>query len=95
MQALVERAHQLGVVPAGQRMSMYKQFSRMGWRTREPFSEDLAVERPRLAEAITQTLKAKGFSPYDIAVLAGFAADDNNSMSKPAGRTLRAVLVDG
>jgi hypothetical protein len=73
---------------------MYKQFSRMGWRTREPVSEDLAVERPRLAEVITQTLMDKGFSPHDIAMLAGFADTDQNSMFKPAGRTLRAVLAD-
>ena len=91
MQALVERAHQLGVMPAGQRMSLYKQFSRMGWRTREPFSEDLAVERPRLTEAITQSLMDKGFSLHEIAVLAGFADTDNNSMFRPAGPTLRAV----
>jgi Zn-dependent peptidase ImmA (M78 family)/DNA-binding XRE family transcriptional regulator len=93
MQALVERAHQMGVVTAGQRMSMYKQFSRMGWRTREPYSEDLAVERPHLAEVITQALTDKGFSPHDIAVMAGFADAEHNSMFKPGGRALRAVLV--
>ena len=91
MQALIERAHQLDVVPAGQRMSMYKQFSRMGWRTREPFSEDLAMEQPRLTEVITQALMDKGFSLKEIAVLAGFAGTDQNSMFKPAGPTLRAV----
>jgi Zn-dependent peptidase ImmA (M78 family) len=91
MQALIERAHQLSVVPAGQRTSMYKQFSRLGWRTREPYSEDLAMEQPRLTEVITQALMDKGFSLQEVAVLAGFAGIDENSMFKPAGPTLRAV----
>jgi hypothetical protein len=33
----------------------------------------------------------KGFSQHDIAVLAGFADIDKNSMFKPAGPRLRAV----
>jgi len=92
MQALTERAHQLGVLSAGQRMTMYKQFSRMGWRTREPYSDELAVEQPRLTEVITQTLISKGFSLLDISKLAGFADVDHNTMFRPAGPALRAVL---
>ena len=46
MQALTERAYQLGVLSASQRTTMYKQFSRMGWRTREPYSEELARGEP-------------------------------------------------
>lgn len=91
MQALVERAHQLGVLLAGQRTSMYKQFSRNGWRAREPFSDELARERPRLAEAIAQTLIAKGFTLEEISQLAGFADANHNTMFRPAGPVLRAV----
>jgi Zn-dependent peptidase ImmA (M78 family) len=91
MQALIERAHQLSVIPAGQRTTLYKQFSRMGWRTREPFSDDLASEQPQLTEAITRALLEKGFSLYEIAIIAGFADSDNNSMFNPAGPKLRAV----
>lgn len=91
MQALIERAHQLGVLVAGQRTSMYKQFSRMGWRVREPYSDELAPESPRLAEFIAQTLLVKGFSLEEIAKLAGFADVDHNTMFKPAGPALRAV----
>jgi Zn-dependent peptidase ImmA (M78 family) len=91
MQALVERAHQLGVLVAGQRTSMYKQFSRMGWRTREPHSDELTPERPQLTTFITETLLAKGFSLEEIAKLAGFADVDHNVMFKPTGTVLRAV----
>jgi Zn-dependent peptidase ImmA (M78 family) len=91
MQALVERAHQLGVLVAGQRTSMYKQFSRLGWRVREPHSDELAPERPQLPEFIAQTLLAKGLSLEEIAKLAGFADDDHNTMFKPARPALHAV----
>jgi hypothetical protein len=64
----------------------------MGWRTREPYSDELASEYPRLTEIITQTLIDKGFSLQEISKLAGFADVDHNSMFKPAGPALRAVL---
>lgn len=91
MQALVERAHQLGVLIAGQRTALYKQFSRYGWRTREPFSDELAPEQPRLTRAITETLTRKGFSPDEISTLAGFADVEHNTMFQPTGPVLRAV----
>ena len=91
MQAIIERAHQLGVLAAGQRTAMYKQFSRMGWRIREPFSDELAPERPELTAAITYTLLAKGFSLEDVARLAGYADSTHNTMFRPAGPTLRAI----
>lgn len=91
MQALVERAHGLGLLSPGQRTSMYKQFSRMGWRTREPYSDELPPEHPRLPRTIAQTLLAKGFSPDEIAELAGFASADNNTMLGIPQPTLRVV----
>lgn len=91
MQALTERAYQLDVLAAGQRTALYKQFSRMGWRTREPFSDELPPECARLAEAITRTLIAKGFSVDEIAALAGFADVESNTMFRLSGPVLRAV----
>lgn len=91
MQALVERAHHLGVLAAGQRTSMYKQFSRMGWRTREPSSDELAPERSQLTQVIAQTLMAKGFTLDDVSKLAGFADVAHNTMFRPTGPALRAV----
>jgi Zn-dependent peptidase ImmA (M78 family) len=93
IQALVERAHQLKVITAGQRASKYKQLSRMGWRIREPISDELAVEQPHLTASITQALIDKGFSLQEIAKLAGFSDTDNNSMFKPVGPSLRVVLA--
>lgn len=93
IQALVERAYQLKVLTAGQRTSMYKQLSRMGWRIREPISDELASELPHLTESIAQALIDKGFSLQEIAKLAGFADADHNPMFRPAGPALRVVLA--
>jgi Zn-dependent peptidase ImmA (M78 family) len=91
IQALIERAYQLQVLAVGQRSAMYKQLSRMGWRIREPFSEELAQESPHLTENIAHTLLEKGFSLQEIAVLAGFSDVGHNTMIKPAGPLLRVV----
>jgi Zn-dependent peptidase ImmA (M78 family) len=93
IQALVERAYQLKLLTADKRTSMYKQLSRMGWRVREPISEELAAEVPYLTESITRALIDKGFSVQEIAKLAGFADADHNSMFKPPGPDLRVVLT--
>jgi Zn-dependent peptidase ImmA (M78 family) len=92
IQALVERAYQLRLLTTGQRTSMYKQLSRMGWRIREPISDELASEQPRLTQSIAQALIDKGFSIQGIAKLAGFADAGHNPMFKPAGPNLHVVL---
>lgn len=89
MQALVERAFHLGLLTTTQRTSMYKMFSARGWRTREPRSEDIARETPRLAESIGQELARRGLNPEEIASIAGFADAGRNTLFRAPG--LRAV----
>jgi len=91
MQALIERAYQLSVLTSGQRTSMYKHFSRMGWRVREPFSDELTPESPRLTTTITDSLLAKGFSLEEVSRMAGFAGSDHNTIFRPLSPALRAV----
>lgn len=93
IQALVERAYQVKVLSTGQRTSMYKQLSRMGWRIREPISDELPAEHPHLTENIAQALIDKGFSLQEIARLAGFSDADHNPMFKPGGPALHVVLT--
>ena len=73
MQALVERARELGTITAAQRTSFYKQFSTKGWRTREPVSNELTPEHPTLAQAIGQTLASRGLTIEEIGKVAGFS----------------------
>ncbi len=50
MQALTERAYRLGAIRASERTNLYKTFSRLGWRTHEPVSDELTPEHPQLAD---------------------------------------------
>ncbi|MEU5258183.1 ImmA/IrrE family metallo-endopeptidase [Amycolatopsis sp. NPDC021455] len=91
MQALVERAHQLRIMSAADRTAMYKKFSRLGWRVREPVSEELKPEIPRLTHSIAETLLSKGFSAEEVATTAGYADETRNEVFVPAAHRLRVV----
>lgn len=91
MQALVERAHQLKTITGEQRTALYKKFSRLGWRTREPVSDELRVEQPKLTAVIANALHDKGFSAEDVARVAGYASPQHNTMLTTPGKHLRAV----
>jgi Zn-dependent peptidase ImmA (M78 family) len=91
MQALVERAHQLRTITAEQRTALYKKFSRLGWRTQEPVSDELRAEKPKLTSVIAETLHSKGFSAMEMAHVAGYASPQHNTMLLPPGNHLRAV----
>ena len=75
MQALIERAYRLRTISATQRTSLYKKFSRLGWRTHEPVSDELAPEYPRLAAQIGQAMLARGLTQDEVAAIAGFAPE--------------------
>lgn len=90
-QALVERAFRLGAIDARRRTGFYKQFSYLGWRKREPASDELAPELPRLAADIGRALAERGLTAEEIAEIAGFAATaPGNPFSEP-GRRLHIV----
>ncbi len=54
MQALVMRAHHLGVLDARQKAGMFARLSKAGYRMREPETLDPPVERPELAYRLVQ-----------------------------------------
>ena len=91
MAALIERSYRAGLLPASKRVNMYKIFSSRGWRTREPVSDELPVERPSLAEAITQALLDRGLTAQEIAGIAGFATPEDNHFFRTRKGGLRAI----
>lgn len=91
MQALVERAHTLGVLSGRDRTNMYKRFSALGWRTHEPVSDELAPEVPVLAASIGRTLLDKGLGEAEVAELAGYAPSVDSHPFLPERRHLRAL----
>jgi Zn-dependent peptidase ImmA (M78 family)/DNA-binding XRE family transcriptional regulator len=90
MQAIIERANELGVITAPQRTNLYKSLSAKGWRTREPASDELPLEVSRLPQNIGDALLTRGLKTSDIANMAGYKEDDMNHPFQPS-RHLRAV----
>lgn len=71
MQALHERAFQLGKVTSQDRIGFYKQMSKRGWRTREPGSDEQPAETPHLARSIGDGLRELGLSESEVYHLIG------------------------
>jgi Zn-dependent peptidase ImmA (M78 family)/transcriptional regulator with XRE-family HTH domain len=47
MQAIIRRAHELGIITPRQYTYLFAQLSKHGWRTREPENLDVSAEQPR------------------------------------------------
>lgn len=66
MQAMVYRTHQLGIISDNQYQYMMRQFSKNGWRTREPDDVPLQLGDNVLQGAIELLIEQCIFSPKDI-----------------------------
>ena len=92
IQAIIMRAHDLGVIDAAQRTKLYKQISYRQWRITEPGSETLTPETPNLLSSIRDELARLGLSDDEIASTAGFPDQSSNTlMPRPATGGLRLV----
>ncbi|MBX6168948.1 MAG: XRE family transcriptional regulator [Thermobispora bispora] len=91
MQALVERAHNAGLITTGERSNLYKALSAKGWKTHEPLSEELPPEHPELTINIGSALSGKGLGAQDVAYLAGFATPEHNELFPVPRPRLRPV----
>jgi len=89
--ALIQRAHQLGVLPDSRRTSLFKQLSARGWRVREPASDEIAPEKPELLDHISAHLHGRGLDDGELAHVAGYRSPDHNRLMPPRDRPLRAV----
>lgn len=90
MQAIFERAYQLGIASAAERTSFYKAMNVRGWKTNEPGSEAIPSERPQLAPSIGDALRSRGLTDDEIDTLAGYA-DGRGNPFRPVTRHLQAV----
>lgn len=92
MQALIERAFHLKMLPAADRTKLYKQLGARGWRRTEPLSHELPSEQPKLPAQIGEALQRQGLSDIEIAQIAGFAAPSPQNPFQPMDqRRLRVV----
>lgn len=91
MGALIERAFRAGLLPASKRTSMWKLLGARGWRTREPLSDELIPEIPRLTGQIATALAERGLAPEEIASIAGFASSEDNRLLPMSHNRLRLI----
>lgn len=89
--ALIQRAHQLGMLTEARRASLFKQLSARGWRIREPASDEITPERAELLEHISGHLRSRGLNETEVAELAGYRSPDKNKLIGPRNRALHAV----
>lgn len=89
--ALIQRAHQLGVLGDSRRTSLFKQLSARGWRVREPASDEIAPEQAELLDHINSHLRSRGLDDNEVAQLAGYRSPNKNRLMPPRSRTLHAV----
>lgn len=94
MAAIIERASRMGLLTETERTRFYKARSAKGWLTREPVSDELPPETPRLPRAIADTLLGRGLSEQDIADAAGFASPEHNTLFGPSPRHGGLRLVE-
>lgn len=66
MQALFERAYQLGIVDGERRQAFYKFLAIRRWKTKEPGGEMISPETPRLAPSIGESLQRNGFPEREV-----------------------------
>ncbi|MGL5828837.1 MAG: ImmA/IrrE family metallo-endopeptidase, partial [Angustibacter sp.] len=92
MAAIIDRAHVLGTLTAVERTALHKRRSAQGWLTREPGSDELGREEPKLPQAIAETLISRGLTVDDIASVTGFSNPTENTLFVPKReRQLRAL----
>jgi Zn-dependent peptidase ImmA (M78 family)/DNA-binding XRE family transcriptional regulator len=91
VQALIERAAQLKTITPAQRTTLWKRISSLGWRTQEPYSDELPPERPRLAASIGEALVSSGLEANDIAKVVGYPPGVPLGPYEASTRRLRSV----
>ncbi len=72
VQAAVVRAHQLGLITPYKYRTLFQRLSAKGWRTHEPLSNRVPLERPRAFRQIAELLYGKRLAFDKIADHVGF-----------------------
>lgn len=90
MQALIERAHQLGLMSSYERTGHYKSFSKRGWRKSEP--EPIPVELPHLVPSLRRELAHRLGNTAAFAEHLGLPADIVARMTDVQGGPMRRHL---
>lgn len=91
MQALYERAYQLGMVTSGDRSAFHRAMNARGWKTREPAADRVPLEQASLLASIGHQLAETGLTAPEMALLYGARDETRHSLFPAPGRRLQAV----
>ena len=96
MRMLIDRAHQLRAISAGQRQTLRRTLTRRGWNACEPFSDEIAPEIPYLAVKLAQTLLDTGLTAAELAAIAGASPNSGGLffLPEPLPPAARAVTLN-
>jgi Zn-dependent peptidase ImmA (M78 family)/transcriptional regulator with XRE-family HTH domain len=91
MGSLIRRAKDLGFITDSRYKSLNVQMSQKGWSRREPV--EIERDRPRFLEQVVQAQLASGYTPADLARIAGLDPDEFARLYLPTAgpRHLNAV----
>ncbi|MCI6584236.1 MAG: helix-turn-helix domain-containing protein [Mobiluncus sp.] len=82
IQAIFERAYQLGKVSSAERTKFYKHLNSRGWKKHEPGGDAVPDEIPEFAFSIGETLQATGLSAGDIEAMLGVKPGEHSPFLK-------------
>ncbi|MFM2478560.1 helix-turn-helix domain-containing protein [Celerinatantimonas sp. MCCC 1A17872] len=71
MAAMIFRAHSLGILTDLQYSNLYKNLSAKGWRSKEPYDEQVRPEKPKLLHRAVDMLVNAGMSKADLLEILG------------------------
>jgi Zn-dependent peptidase ImmA (M78 family) len=92
IQALIARAHTIGAISPRQRTYMFMQWSRAGYRLREPAELDPPSEPPKtLSQLISDHLRRLGYSVQELARALNLLEAEFRAYYLPGPRPLEAV----
>lgn len=79
--ALIMRAHKLDFISDEHKTRLFRNYSYRGWKTNEPFDNDMTVEQPSLlSKAIRLLLDEGNFTRKDLIEKTGYSAADIESL---------------
>ncbi|MGW0250121.1 helix-turn-helix domain-containing protein [Nocardia goodfellowii] len=92
MQALYERAYQLGRVTSADREKFYRSMNARGWKANEPGADRIPPESPELARSTGAALLETGLDRAEVLRLTGSANSRDTDPFAPAPHGLQLVV---
>jgi len=78
MSAVVERAFRIGTITASQRRYLHIQLARAGYKLREPYAEEIPIEKPELLDELLNIHRGSlGYSHEELSKLLWYFTEED------------------